>query len=236
MRSINTLMKTCDLISIILPVHNQADHIAEVVSRFDLALSHILCRYELILVSNACRDDSADICRGLARSCEHVRAIESREGGWGRAVRVGLRESTGNLLAYTNTARTTPALLAMLVLHAVVNPNCVVKTTRLGRSGLRLLGSTAYNFECKLLFQVPSWDVNGTPKIFPRSFEKLLTLSRNDDLIDLEFMKICRHEAYPVVEIPVYSESRHGGDSTTRLNSAFNLYYGAYRMWREKNK
>ena len=97
----------------------------------------------------------------------------------------------------------------------------------------RRLGSLLYNMECRTLFDLSNWDVNGTPKVFPRAFAKLLELTRDDDLIDLEFSVICRHESYPMLEVPIFSHRRHGGRSTTSLRSAVRLYWGAYTMWRE---
>ncbi len=93
-----------------------------------------------------------------------------------------------------------------------MNPQTVIKATRLGRSGLRKIGSALYNRECRLLHKVPCLDVNGTPKLFPRSFDRLLELTRDDDLIDLEFLMICRREGYPVEEIPIVAGRRHGGE------------------------
>ncbi len=211
-------------------MYNQADHIENVVVGYEAALSLIACPHELILVSNACRDESPAICQNLARRFETVHAIDSKPGGWGLAIKLGLQEARGNVLAYTNSARTTPDQLAMLVLHALLNPDNVVKAVRGSRSALRKAGSTLYNWECRLLFRVPGRDVNGTPKVFPRTFSKLLELTRDDDLIDLEFMTICRREGYPVLEVPVRSRQRHGGESTTRLKSALKLYTGALRM------
>ena len=80
-----------DFLSIVLPVHNQGDHIEAVVAGYQAALSKLGCRHELILVSNACRDQSPAICRELAPSREQVRAIDTPEKGWGRAVKLGLR-------------------------------------------------------------------------------------------------------------------------------------------------
>ena len=51
-------------------------------------------------------------------------------------------------------------------------------------------------------------DVNGTPKVFPRKFARLLDLDREDDLIDAEFVMRCRTEGYPVVDVPVLSTRR----------------------------
>jgi glycosyltransferase involved in cell wall biosynthesis len=225
-----------DLVSIVLPVHNQADHIEGVVTGYETALSHVGCRRELILVSNGCRDHSPAICNKLAQSVKHVRAVDVAKGGWGRAVKLGLREARGTVVGYTNSARTTPDQLAALVLHALVNPESVVKATRVGRAGLRKVGSTLYNWESHLLFQLVCSDVNGTPKFFPRRFNKLFELSYDDDLIDLEFMRICHNERYPVLEVPIFSGKRHGGESTTRFRTALKLYSGAFRMWRGKTE
>jgi glycosyltransferase involved in cell wall biosynthesis len=225
-----------NLVSIVLPVHNQADHIEAVVTSFETALSHVGCRHELILVSNGCRDESPAICKKLAQSFERICAIDTPEGGWGRAVKLGLREAKGTVVGYTNSARTTPDQLATLVLQSLVNPYSVVKATRVGRAGLRKVGSSLYNWESRLLFHFVSSDVNGTPKFFPRHFNRLFKLSHDDDLIDLEFLIICHSEGYPVLEVPIFSGRRHGGESTTRFRTALKLYSGAYRMWRAKSE
>jgi hypothetical protein len=96
------------------------------------------------------------------------------------------------------------------------------------------LGSLLYNLECRALFDLSYWDINGTPKVFPRQFDPLLRLQREDDLIDLEFCVTCRQQQLPVIEVPILTATRHGGASTTRLGSAMRLYAGARRMARER--
>jgi hypothetical protein len=216
----------------VLPVHNQADHIAAVVAGHVAALAHLACRTELILVCNGCRDDSAGVCRELAGRHAQVCTLELEAGGWGLAVKAGLRAARGGIVGYTNSARTTPDQLATLVLRSLLEPDRVVKAQRLGRAGLRKLGSSLYNGEARLLFRVVSPDVNGTPKLFPRRFAALFDLTRDDDLIDLEFLVTCRRAGYPVVEVPILAGKRHGGESTTRVPSALRLYAGALHLWR----
>jgi len=93
-----------------------------------------------------------------------------------------------------------------------------------------------YNLETRMLFDLPYWDINGTPKIFPRTFEKLLQLKENGDLIDAEFNIICRTQAYPVLEVPLVSVTRRGGKSTTNLGSAVKMYLGAFLLWQRIRK
>ena len=94
--------------SVVLPVYNQADHIEEIARGYASALDLAGLDWEMVLVPNNCRDDSAAICRGLSTRDPRVQVEELDLGGWGRAVRAGLARCTGESLCYTNSARTTP--------------------------------------------------------------------------------------------------------------------------------
>lgn len=223
---------TDHLISVVLPVHNQADHLAQIIEQYEDVLARLQTPHELILVTNACRDESVAVCSALAERYETVRTVNSEKGGWGLAVKLGLREARGDLLCYTNLARTKPQDLLLLLVYAVAYPSVVIKANRkIRESWRRRLGSLLYNLECRALFDLSFWDINGTPKIFPRGFEKLLMLLRDDDLIDAEFNVICRREGYPMVEVPIFSTKRHGGKTTTNYGSAIRMYWGAYQLW-----
>ncbi|MDO8184190.1 glycosyltransferase [Conexibacter sp. JD483] len=218
-------------ISVVMPVHNQADHILPVLAGHIEALTNLGRRFELVLVPNACRDETRELCRALAADDQRVRVVELDAGGWGRAVRAGLHASEGELLCYTNSARTTPEMLVLMLAYAIAYPRVALKANRKIRdSWCRRLGSVLYNLECRALFHLPTWDVNGTPKVFPRAFERLLQLERDDDLIDVELLWRCREQGYPLLEVPIAQTFRHGGKSTTRYGSAMRMYVGAYRM------
>ncbi len=222
------------LISIVLPVYRQADHIAGVVDAYVAALQGAGLTYELLLVVNGPEDGSWAACEQLAATRAGVRALRSDPAGWGQAVRTGLVASRGDPVCYTNSARTTGADLVQILQYGLANADTVVKATRkLRASVMRRLGSLAYNLECRTLFNLHYWDINGTPKVFPRRFDKLLDLQRMDDLVDLEFCAVCRREGYRMLDVPVPAQPRHGGKSTTRLASAWHMYAGAWRMWRQ---
>ncbi|MBV8597777.1 MAG: glycosyltransferase, partial [Actinobacteria bacterium] len=204
------------LTSIVLPVHNQEDHVAAILRGYLAALGSLPGEYELVVVTNACTDASPRIVDGLAEEDGRVRGVDLSEGGWGRAVKAGLASARGDLLCYTNAARTTPEILTLMLAYALAYPEVVLKANRrIRESRRRRLGSLLYNLEVRALFDLSVWDINGTPKIFPRRFDKLLGLRRDDDLIDAEFNVVCRRESYPVIEVPILSTERHGGRSTT---------------------
>jgi glycosyltransferase involved in cell wall biosynthesis len=219
--------------SIVLPVYNQADHIAEIVEGYERALRGAGLEHELLLVVNGSRDGSRAECDRLAARHPEVRVFEEQRGGWGRAVKRGIREARGTLICYTNSARTTDRDLVLLLLYARAFPDVVVKANRKIRESVqRRFGSLLYNLECRALFDLSCWDINGTPKVFPRADAALLSLESDDDLIDAEFNAICRRHDYPMIEVPIFSTRRHGGTSTTNYRSAFAMYLGAYRLAR----
>jgi len=222
------------LVSIVLPVHNQADHVSEFVEQYEEALATLPCPHEILLVTNNCRDHSAEACRALAARYPSVRTVDSEKGGWGLAVKLGLAQARGNVLCYTNSARTTATELHDLVAYALNNPDVVVKAHRMSRESLhRKIGSLLYNAECRLLFHIPAWDINATPKVFSRKTYEAVQLQSDGDLIDLEFYVKCARLRTLIVELPIYSMGRHGGKSTTNFRSAWRLYCGAWLMWRD---
>lgn len=225
------------LVSVILPVHNQADHIKDIVQGYIEVMSKLADKYEFILVANACRDNTVAVCQALGKENACIKTVATEKGGWGNAVKMGLAAATGDLICYTNTARTTPDVLQKIMEYGIAHPNVVVKANRKIRDSLRRrLGSLLYNLECRMLFDSPVWDVNGTPKIFPRRFTPLVNLSREDDLIDAEFIALCRIHDYPILEVPMLSFKRHSGKSTTNYSSAIKMYVGAYLLWRQFKK
>jgi len=223
------------VISVVLPVHNQAGHVAEVVAQYRSVLQRLNHPFELILVPNACRDESEQICQELTERFPDVRSVPLAEGGWGLAVRTGLAAARGDLLCYTNSARTSGEMLFLFLAYGLAYPDAVIKANRRIRESLfRRAGSVLYNLECRALFDLASWDINGTPKVFSARHRPLVELTRNDDLIDLEFIVACQDGGYPLLEVPVLSTRRHGGSSTTRIGSALRMYIGALRMWRSR--
>lgn len=225
------------LVSIILPIYNQADHIGKIVQGYVDVLSQFIQEFELVLVLNACTDNSAAVCHELFKNDSRIKIVETPESGWGKAVKLGIKNASGEIVCYTNSARTSPEVLRSVLEYSLVNPNVVVKANRKIRDSFRRrLGSLLYNLECRMLFDSPVWDINGTPKVFPRRYTPLLNLSREDDLIDAEFVALCRKHDYPMLEVPVLSTRRHGGKSTTNYGSAVKMYIGALQLWQQFKK
>lgn len=218
--------------SIILPVYHQAIELPEIVERAHLALANIAGVGEILIVANGGGDETLAVAAALAAADPTVRLITSQK-GWGAAVIAGLHAARGELLCYTNSARTQARDLELALHYGAVNTEAVVKASRKQRNqAIRRFGSVVYNFEARALFGLAVWDVNGTPKVFHRGLFERLRLTEQGDLIDLELCALCKIQNIPVVEFPVYDTTRISGKATTNVRSALRLYAKPFAMRR----
>ena len=220
-----------DSVSLVLPCRNQADHIGDVLPRYLGPLEALGRPFELVVVPNASTDATEDVVRALALRDPRIRVAANPAGGWGRSVLTGLAAARGTVLAYTNTARTDPALVPEFIRRHLDGGGCLVKARREARHApLREAGSFLYNLEARLVFGLRCSDVNGTPKVFARGLYDAARLKEPGDLLDLELMVSAHRRGVRVVEVPVRGFSRHGGKSSTTLKSAWRMYKGAIRL------
>jgi glycosyltransferase involved in cell wall biosynthesis len=219
------------LISVILPCRNQADHIGEILPRFLTPLERLGIPFELIVVPNASTDGTEEVVAEIAREEPRIRVVSNSVGGWGLSVRTGLDFAVGTTLAYTNTARTDPAILPQFLEQFFASAVGLLKARRVARHApLREIGSAFYNLEARTLFGLRCHDVNGTPKVFSRDFYRAAHPQATGDLLDLELMVRAHRLGLSVEEIPLPGFRRHGGRSSTTLKSAWRMYAGAVRL------
>jgi hypothetical protein len=213
--------------SVVIPCSPYAPEVRDAIADYDAALP---ADVEIVLVSESSDAAAGAAAAELEQTMERVRTVAAAGAGWGRAVRAGLAAARGDVLCYANFARTTGDMLRTVIDLARSREQIVVKTNRRGQAGvLERLGSFAYNVECRLLYDLPAWDVNATPKAFTRTCELLLALRENGDLFDLEFALVSHRAGYPTVEVAMESIQRREGWPKAMFPKGAGLYIGAYR-------
>ena len=220
------------IFSIILPVYNQQDHLEKMITGYLNALKKSNYIWELIIVVNGSKDLSFKIAAKMAQLDYRIRAYNLRKAGWGRAVKFGIIKSNGEFICYTNSAKTQYKDLIKLLKAAKRNPLAITKAVRRNRrvSFIHKIGSTLYNLEYRILFRLPTLDVNGTPKIIPRFFVKKLIPSSLGDLFDAELLIKTYRQKLGIHEIPISEGKRLSGKSTTTLFSACKMYLGLIKL------
>jgi glycosyltransferase involved in cell wall biosynthesis len=90
-------MKDGDLISIIIPVYNCEQYVAEAI---ESVLAQTYCPIEVIVVDDGSTDGSADVIKHFDSS---VRYIFQQRGGLGAALNKGIEEVHGNYIAFLDS-------------------------------------------------------------------------------------------------------------------------------------
>ena len=221
-------------LSVVLPFRDQADHVEKVLRMYVETLGSLGRTYELVAVPNACADGTPAIVSRLSRQDTRIVAVENLRGGWGLSVRAGLAAARGQVLCYTNSARTDPVQVVSLLELYLRSGTHLAKVRRARRAApVRTLGSWLYNLEGRLLLGIRAGDANGTPKMFSRELYEKLQLTSDGDLLDMELLAKAARLGEEVVEMPVAGFSRHGGKSSTNVASAFRMLSGVWKLRRQ---
>jgi glycosyltransferase involved in cell wall biosynthesis len=221
------------VVSIILPFYKQADHDTATILECAKEIRDLNVFFEIISVHNGIRSLSSKVEKRSPKTHPFLREILLQEAGWGRAVKAGLEEARGDYICYTNSARTDMKEMAKLIRYALLSPDYIVKATRISReTSTRKWVSRAYNLSNRFILATPIWDVNATPKIFPRKLlEAIGPIESNSDSIDAEVLYKAHKQGIPIIEIPSNQISRRGGMSTTRvISSGAKMFYDLVKI------
>ncbi len=218
-------------ISVILPIYNQSSQLEYLFEQYTSKLDTLNVSWELLFVVNGSKDDSHEKALAFSKQNLKVKTFNLEKGGWGRAVKFGISKAEGELVCYTNSARTAIEDLILVLKCSLVNDDIVIKTTRVIReSFVRKVGSMVYNYENRVLLGTPLWDVNGTPKVIPSKYLDGLNIFSEGDLIDAEIMAKLFRKNVQLIEILITSTKRISGKSTTKFSSALKMYKGLFKL------
>ena len=94
------LKKGLDKLSVIVPAHNEAENLTTCITDIEKALGQNKIEREIIVVDDNSTDNTIRILENLCRQFKSLRVIENKgECGFGRAVRLGIQEFSGDAVA-----------------------------------------------------------------------------------------------------------------------------------------
>ena len=88
------------LVSIIVPVYNAQEYLAQCVSSLTKQTYYNL---EIILIDDGSTDNSLDICNSLANTDDRIRVISKKNEGAGLTRNVGLKQSSGQYITFLDS-------------------------------------------------------------------------------------------------------------------------------------
>jgi len=205
-------------LSLIVPCYNEEAVLRTTATRMLRRFDEEGIAIELVMVDNGSSDGTgaaidALISEGLPVLKVHVPVNR----GYGYGVLQGLAAGTAPWMG------TIPAdgqvdeadVLRLFMVVAGGEPRLAKARRRFRMDGFqRKIVSIIYNGLINVLFGgLRSIDINGTPKLFPRSFYDQARLGSHDWFLDAEIMIKAKRLRLPVLEMNVLAQARGGGTS-----------------------
>jgi dolichol-phosphate mannosyltransferase len=199
-----------DMLSVVIPAHNEEGHIADTVEGVGAALEQAGIRYEILVVNDNSVDRTENIIRALSRTNPAVRCVNNDPpNGFGFAVRRGLADFRGDVVAtFMADGSDLPADLVAFYRKLQEGYDCVFGS-RFSRGGramdyprLKLLLNRLGNKFIQLLFRIPCDDISNAFKMYRRTviagIQPLLAQQFNLT-VELPLKSIVRGYRYAVV-------------------------------------
>lgn len=213
-----TGVPTSPHISIVIPVHNEADVLEAEVYTLVRGMDTREMDYEILLAENGSSDGTWTISDEIAERSPRVRAIHLPVPDYGAAMRAGLLEAEGELVVNFDIdyhdldviTRADPLLTdAGIVLGSKLHPSSQDR-----RSRLRRLISHTFTLILRIFFDTKIDDTHGI-KVFRRDVVDRFVPQTvmNEDLFDTELVIRARRAGVPVQSVPVVVEESRASRS-----------------------
>lgn len=147
-----------NLVSIIVPVYNVKDYLAEC---FGSICSQTYRNIEIILVDDGSTDGSGRLCDDLASEDERAQVVHKANGGLSDARNFGVRVARGEWISFVDSDDYISPVFIEVLLRAALDSNCLISAVPFGRQfrdgeNAGLIGSYCDAPKAKIL---PSHDV-----------------------------------------------------------------------------
>jgi glycosyltransferase involved in cell wall biosynthesis len=203
-------------ISAFFPCYNDAQTIGDLVMQADAVLRGLTDDYEIIVVNDGSRDESATVLSALCTRVPALRVVtHATNRGYGGALRSGFDHSTKDLVFYTDgdgqyDVGELPILLMLLTddTHFVNG----MKMTRQD-SPHRVFVGNLHRFVTRWSFWLPISDVDCDFRLIRRSTLDKLRLSSNSGSICVELVKQAQRAGAQFREVSVHHYARRAGVS-----------------------
>ena len=216
LRQQTTDMNDRPSISVFFPAYNDAGTIGSMVALADRTLRKLTGDYEIIVVNDGSRDNTAQVLTELESLYPSLRVVHHPTNmGYGTALRTGLRSATKELVFYTDgDAQYDVGELERLV-PLMTGEVDVVNGYKISRSDPlhRVVIGQIYCSVVKLGFGIKIKDVDCDFRLIRRASYKLVELHSTSGTICVEMIKSFQDAGLRFRETPVHHYHRAYGKS-----------------------
>lgn len=228
-------------LSLVLPCYNEAAGLRPTVIELLDALAAGGVAAELVLVDNGSTDGTGGVIDQLVAEGNPVLKVAVPVNqGYGHGILEGLKPCRGRLVGFMCAdGQVEPADVVRIydIAARATTPKLVKVRRRFRMDGMRRkLVSTSYNVLTTAMFgNLRSIDINGNPKILPRSDLEAMQLESKGWFLDAEVMIKAKRLGLEVYELNVLAKMREEGLSNVRPETCWEFAVNLlrYRLGRD---
>jgi len=241
---IQAVPKNTLLYSIVIPAYNESKNIVETVPRLAVALRDEEIPFELVIVNDNSIDDTGEIVGQLQHDYPEINLVSNpMPGGFGRAIRCGLDNIQGDVVAIVMADLSdSPDDVVRCYRTIEEGWDCVFGSRFISGSSVsnypfvKLVIQRVVNNAIRLMFMTTLNDMTNAFKVYRRHVindVSPLRAAHFNITIELSLSTLIRN--YAIKQIPISWEGRTWGQSNLRLRAMGRRYLATLmKLWFER--
>ena len=222
-------------LSVFFPAYNDAPSLPGLVRKtFDTLREHV-ADYEVIVVNDGSRDQTAAVLLELSRELPLLRVVTHPENrGYGGALRSGFAAATKECVFYTDGDGQYDVGELPRLLERMLPTTGLVNGFKLERQdpAHRIWIGNVYNFCARLLFRIRIRDIDCDYRLIRRALLDSIHLTSTSGTICVELVRKLELSGCEVAEVGVHHYPRlHGESQFFRLRSLATTFYQLLKLW-----
>ena len=206
------------MISLIIPCFNEEENLEKLLEKLNLLIKEFSDEnIEIVIVDNGSTDNSNNIIRSHKLFLDkRISLLNIKKNiGYGDGLYQGINFSKGDVICWFHADLQFDPFDSIKIYkkfkNAIFNEELFIKGKRINRSLFDNFFTFGMSLLTFLLFKKKIKDINAQPKIFKRSFLKLINNPPIDFSFDIYFLLIASKNNIKIIESPVNWYDRNAG-------------------------
>ncbi len=231
-------MSKLSSLSLFLPAYNEAANITKTVTDADKVLKDVANEYEILVVDDGSKDDTAKIVKGLMVKNKHIRLIQHKPNkGYGGAFKTGLYGSQHEFVSFIDSdGQFDYSEIKKLSPHLSKYDLVIGYRIKRQDSFLRSLNAFIWKLWIYFLFGLWVKDIDCAFKIIKKQVIDEIDLKTESALTSAEFLIKVKQKGFRLKQIGVHHYPRTAGTQTgANFKVILRAFKESLKLWYHLN-